>query len=418
MAGTMTRQSARPTVGRRARTKPGAGDDFSPKPTLLVGLAVAAWIAALGLAVLICLALTAWVTAAHHDDAIQPAIGMAIQAWLLAQHAVVDIGSGSVSVVPLGLTIALGALLVRGGRQAAHLSGATDLFGAATSAIAIALPYSVIAALLTKPAQVGAAHPSVLQALAGAFTLSLACASVGALRETGRLTPLLARIPSEARAAIRAALAASAVVVGAAAAVFAVSLVVHAGRAADLAGSMHGGLSGVALLAVICLAYTPNAIIWTAAYLLGPGFAVGTHTSVSVTGAHLGAVPSLPLLAPLPGAASPPLFGWLLIAAPIAAGVAAGWMLARGCAMAAPAGDAPWWQRYRLLDAARGVAAGAVSGLLLGVLASLSGGSLGGGHLRTLGPSAWWTATAATIEIGAVAAATIWLLGWRRTQAA
>ncbi len=419
MADTATRRaSTRSRAGRRSpstagRTRPTTAEshDVTPRPAAFVGIALAAWTVALGIAILICLSLAAWVTASHHDDAIAPAIGTAISAWLLAQHAPVSVGAGSLSIVPLGLTAMLAALLVWAGRNVARLSGARGLLGAVMSAAALALPYCVIAALLTKAAEVGQARPSVLPALTGSFMLAAVCASIGALRETGQLRSLVERIPVDIRGPLRAGFAASAVVIGVAAAVFAVSFVAHAGRAVDLAGAVHAGFSGAVLLAVISLAYTPNAVIWTSAYALGPGFAVGTGTSVTLTGVDVGAVPSIPLLAPLPGGGAPPIYSWLVLIAPIAAGVVAGWLLSRRPVAVEP--DGAWWARYRLIDALWGFAPGAVAGAVLGVLASLSGGSLGGGHLRVLGPSAWWTATAATLEIGVVAAAMIWLLGWR-----
>jgi hypothetical protein len=425
MADTISRPSAtardaaakrKSAVSSRSSFKDVRTEDTGPRPTALVGIVLAVWTVALGLAVLICLALTAWVTAAHHDDAIHPAIATALQAWLLAQHTAIGVGAGSISVVPLGLTLVLGALLVNSGRQAARLCGASDLLDAATTAVALALPYAVIAALLTKPAQVGQVRPSPLQALIGSFALAVLCAGLGALRETGQLAPLVLRIRADVRIALRAGFAASGVVVGIGAAVFAVSLLADADRAGALAASMHGGYSAVALTSIISMAYAPNAVVWTAAYSLGPGFAVGTGTSVSLTGVHLGAVPALPLLAPLPDSGSTPVVAWLVIVGPALAGILAGWVLARTRAVWAPATDAAWWTRYRLPESAWGLAAGAAGGLALGLLAWLTAGSLGAGRMAVLGPSAWWTMLAATLEIGLGAAATIWVYGWLRLR--
>ena len=426
MADTLSRPSAsaRPPVrhpgqpGRRGGRSPIRTPRTGPRPVALVGIALAAWTVLLGLAVLICVTLAAWVTAPHHDGAIRPAISTAIQSWLLAQHGVLELheraglGAGSVSLMPLGLTFLLGALLVRAGRQVARLSGATDLVAASTSALAFALPYAVIAALLTKPAQLGAIRPSPLQALTGAFVLAIVCSMAGALREIGQLESLVARLPDDLRDVARAGLAASAVVVGVGAVGLAAGLVSHAGRAADLAASLHGGYSGVVLMSLISLVYAPNAVLWASAYSLGPGFAVGTHTSVALGGVQVGAVPAVPLLAPLPDTGSAPWISWLLVAGPIAAGVLAGWMYTRRRPVPAIAADAPWWRRQRLAEAAWGFAIGAVAALVLGVLAALSAGPFGGGRMSALGPSALWVMLAALLEIGLLAAVTIWVLGW------
>jgi hypothetical protein len=405
----------RPSRQGRGGAAEGSDDGPTTRPVVLVGIAVAGWTVALGVAILVCLTLTAWVTAAHHDDAIHPAIAAALQAWLLAQHTAIGLGGhsgGAVTIVPIGLTVLLGALLVRGGRLAARHSGGSDFLDAAASTFSVSVPYAVMAALLTKPAQVGTVRPSPLQALVGALLLAVLCTGLGALRECGLLTPLFGRIPDDARSALRAGFAASAVIVGVGGAAVVVGLAASAGRAAELASSVHGGYSGVVLMGIISMAYAPNVVGWASAYSLGPGFAVGTQTSVSLHGVHLGAVPSLPLLAPLPNSGSSPVLGWLMVAGPVAGGALAGWLIARGRAVTPPAQDAEWWVRYRLSAAAWGLAAGGAGGTALAVLCWLSAGSLGAGRMSELGPSAAWVLLAAVLEIGIVAAATIWVHGW------
>jgi hypothetical protein len=411
MADTMSR----PSAAARTRQQPPEAGEARPtsRPVALVGIAVAAWTIALGVAILICLTLTAWVTAAHHDDAIRPAIATALRAWLLAQHTGIAVGAGTVSLIPLGLTVLLGALLVHAGRLTARHSGGHDLLDAVAATFSLALPYAVIGALLTSPASIGDVAPEPLQALAGGFGLALLCGGLGALRETNQLHRLGAAIRDDVRLAIRAGCASSALVFGAGAVMVAVALATNAERAAALAAGTRGGYSGAALTAVMSMAYLPNAAAWAGAYALGPGFAVGAHTSVSVTGVTLGAVPSFPLLAPLPQSGSSTGIGWLALAIPLAAGALAGRMLVRERAAPTAAGSAPWWQRHGLPECAWGLAAGLIGGAALGALAWLSGGSLGAGRMSVIGPSGGWVLLAAACEIGVVAAATMWLSRWR-----
>ena len=169
-------------------------------PRLFVGVGLAFWTALLGLAVPVCVTLSAWVTAAHHDDAVRPALAMAVQIWLVAHHGGLHLTGGSFSIVPLGLTIAFAGLLMRAGRQAARLSGAHDRFDALTTGLSLALPYSVVAALLTRAGESGQVRPAALPAMAGAFTLALAFGVLGALRETDQLSSLVEAIPPDVRA--------------------------------------------------------------------------------------------------------------------------------------------------------------------------------------------------------------------------
>jgi hypothetical protein len=417
MADTMSRPSA---AARKPQQQAGEQPDQSqPKtrPVALVGMAFAAWTTALGVAILICLTLTAWVTAAHHDDAIRPAIATALQAWLLAQHTGIAVGAGTVSVVPLGLTVLLAAVLVRAGRLTARHSGGRDLLDAGTATLSLALPYAVIAALLTSPARAASVRPEPLQALAGAFVLALVCGGFGALRETGHLHRLITLVPDDVRLALRAGFSSSAVILGGGAVMVAAALATNANRAGELAAVTHGGYAGAVLLSVVSLAYVPNAAAWASSYALGPGFAVGAHTSVSVTGVTLGAVPSLPLLAPLPQSGTATGAGWLALAVPIAAGVLAGWLLTRARPAPAPADNAPWWEQQGLPECAWGLAAGLVAGLVVALLAWLSGGSLGAGRMSVIGPTGGWVLVACVLEIGVVAAATMWTLRWRDRRA-
>ena len=392
------------------------------RPVLLVGAALAAWTVLLGLAVLVCLSLAAWVSAAHHDDSAASAIAVAAQAWLLAQRGAIDLGgSGTVSLVPLGLTAILAALAVRGGRLTARHSGARDLVDVAAGVAVYAVCYAVIAALLTAPTRLGHAQPDPLQVLVGAFVLAVVGAGFGALRETGTLGRLVGRIPSDLRALLRVGAVASGVLAGVGALVLAVGMITHGERVARLAGSLHGGVAGALLVAVVCALYLPNAVIWAVGYCVGPGFAVGAGTSVSLAGAHLGAVPSFPLFASLPDSGPAPWYAWLVLAGPIAAGVLAGWLLARPLPVSRPAADAPGWHRWvlaRLREALPALAAAGVAALLLVVAAALAGGSLGGAHLRSLGPSPWRVGAAAFVLVGTAAAATAWLSGWWRLRSA
>jgi hypothetical protein len=388
MADTLTRPA--PQVARG----PAHG-----RPVALVGIAVALWTALLGVCCLVCVTLAAWVTAAHHSDAVRPPVATAVQAWLLAHHAALAITGGTVGIVPLGLTVGLGALLVRGGRQAARLSGAQDLFDCLATALAVALPYGVVAALLTKPAAWGQVRPDALEALAGAFVLAFICAGVGALRESGQASVAVGLLPADVRHAARAGVAAVAVIVGVGALLVAVELASHAKRASALMGSLHGGVSAAVLMALVSIAYVPNLAIWGSAWSVGPGVAVGAKTSVAMGGVHLGALPAVPLFAAIPRSA--PALGLFAIAAPIGAGLLAGWLLKRAGA------DWTW-----------GFAAGAIAGAALGVLAWLSGGPLGPGRMAHLGPSAWQVGLAAALEVGVLAAASVWLLGWQGQRAA
>jgi len=129
-------------------------------------------------------------------------------------------------------------------------------------------------------------------------------------------------------------------------------------------------------MTAICLLYLPNLAVWGIAYLLGPGFAVGTGTVVSPGDVLLGPVPGLPVFAGLPSA---PLTGVgpALLGVPLLAGLLAGWLLARR----ARGGWLP------LLGAA--ALSAVVAGGLVHLAVLASRGGLGSGRLATIGPVDW-----------------------------
>src|SRR5690606_4980520 len=120
---------------------------------------------------------------------------------------------------------------------------------------------------------------------------------------------------------------------------------------------------------------------WSASWLAGPGFALGTGTSVSPAGTELGVVPGIPVLGLVPENSSI----WMLVAVlvPIACGALAGWMIrSRLVWERTGAGFGP---RAAITGGIAAVSAGAAA--LAAVLAS---GSIGPGRLADTGPSAGW----------------------------
>ncbi|HSK57493.1 MAG TPA: DUF6350 family protein, partial [Actinomycetospora sp.] len=117
-------------------------------------------------------------------------------------------------------------------------------------------------------------------------------------------------------------------------------------------------------LALLCVAYLPNAVVAAVGWLLGPGVSVGL-ASATPTGITSGLLPPVPLAALLPQS-PPPTWAGLAFAVPLAVGSAVGWRLAPTAPDAAT--------RVRATATA---AVGAAA--LLGLAAALSGGRLGAG---------------------------------------
>jgi hypothetical protein len=160
----------------------------------------------------------------------------------------------------------------------------------------------------------------------------------------------------------------------AAAVVVLVSLGWHGAAAARVLEQLDGGVSGTLLLSLVSLLLVPNAAGLTSAWLLGPGFALGSGTVVAPSAVALGPVPAVPLLAALPADGTPsPWLGAVLVV-PLVAGGLGAWRAGRRLPTAS------WVQ-----GALRGLATGVVAAIGLVLVVALSGGAVGPGRMADVG---------------------------------
>jgi len=293
-----------------------------------------------------------------------------IRTWLVALGSGIDAGPVSVGLVPLGATLLCIALVAR----AAVWVVADPLEELAAFAAASAGAYGTIAAIASAATNAGEVHTSVVRAAFAAFVVGGLGAVWGSIQRHGDADRWWFTASADIRAAARAAVPGAAVVLAAAGVVVAVLLVVHVERAGDLWALLDPGVGGGVALAAGSVLAVPTLVLWTVSALIGPGFAIGSGTSVDLTGSQLGQVPGFPLLAALPAPGEFPGWVFVLGLVPLLGGMVSGWRLDPG-------------ERSGLLPrVGLGAAAGAVAGFLLGVLVGLSNGAIGPGRLADAGP--------------------------------
>lgn len=196
-----------------------------------------------------------------------------------------------------------------------------------------------------------------------------------------------AAVPGET---VRGAAVVTVAMAGASAVGIAAMTVLRGGEVVALFEAAHVDALGAVMLTLAHLAYLPTLVVWAASWLAGPGFALGSGTSVSPAGTELGVVPGIPILGLVPENSSI----WMLVSVlvPIACGAVAGWMV-----------------RSRLVweDTARGygpraaIAAGiaASSSGIAALAALLASGSIGPGRLAEAGPAVGPFALAIGVEV-------------------
>ncbi len=207
-------------------------------------------------------------------------------------------------------------------------------------------------------------------------------------------------------ASLRAGAAAGAIVVAASAIVVSALFLLGYAKIISLYEGLHAGVLGGIALTIGQLSILPNLVIWTSSWLVGPGFAIGTGSSVSPFGTSLGPIPAIPVLGALP--AGDFAFGYLGLLVPVLAGFLVALVVRPGLVRAIGG------SRGRLVVA--GIGIGVVGGVALGLLAWFSAGAAGPGRLMDVGPSPWLVAALAALEI-AIPAIVALLVGRPRAAA-
>ncbi|MDD1385326.1 cell division protein PerM [Curtobacterium poinsettiae] len=306
-----------------------------------------------------------------------------------------------VTLAALGFAVVTAWLGARAGRRFAETEHRTTGLLVGTAVVAV---LGLAVALSTTSA---ATHPTLWQAVvlpALWFGIPALAASEVCRRRrdmpadavTQRVIDLVDRVPAVWRSVagfgLRAGTAATAVVVGVAAVLVGLLLFTSFAEVITLYEQSHAGVIGGVALTVGQLAFLPDFVGWATSWLIGPGFAIGTGSSVSPIATTLGPIPGLPVFGALP--TSGHTFGLVWILVPVIAGFAIGGSMRPRLVRALGAADSALHRAFG------GVAAGLVAGVLTGLIAWVSSGSFGPGRLADVGPNALAVGGFAALEVG------------------
>ena len=338
---------------------------------------------------------------------------IAADAWLLGHGADIGISPSRDAVIAIGVeeagrsfVLSLGAwgiglitfwLHWRSGRRLATLplvdtAIAVVLGAAATGAVGLLVGMSAQHAT----AAPNLAHAAIFPALVALVAMTaavlaahghdwLAAAARGLTIEEQWLRPI--------RAAIRAGLGAWIGVLGIGALLVGLGLTLRFTEALLLMESLGVTHIGVLVVFLVQLALAPVAIVWGASWAIGPGFMIGSGSSVSPLDTDLGPVPAMPLLAAIDPDAQP----WMavVVALPVLAAVLVGVLARQSVLAGTPERPVHWWEL-----AIAAVGGGVLAGALLGVAAMLATGAAGPGRLDETGPDSVLVAAWGALEIG------------------
>lgn len=364
----------------RAGVPAGQGAN-SPLPLIVAGAAAGAAAAVVSFLLLALISLAAWMLEPSGQQDWAQTVEVAAAAWLAGLGLAPTISGVTLTLLPLGFVLIPIVGLVAAGRWAVGASAVARRAEAFTVAGAAALAFGVVAALLAGMSPSIGVSP-LRAAIAGAL-LAVVVTALTALRRVGLIGA--DALPGKLRDALAAAVVALLVLVACAGLALAVTIVMHVDDITALLVFLDGGASGLVMLAALSLAYIPTALVWTVAYLLGPGVSVGVDATVGPFAETAStSLPGFPLLAALPAQA--PTGSILLPLAGVLAGVVAGLLLrSRGVR-----GRVAW---------TLGATAALMVGAVLAVAAWLASGALGLVSLVGVGPAPLPVALAGIVTV-------------------
>ncbi len=286
-----------------------------------------------------------WATNGFVGTEFSSVAAMSAHLWLLIHGVPLDLSAvfgasaGTMTLVPLGLSILPLLFCYRSGRRLARASYEGEflipvLSGSVTYALICSAVYGW-ASPSPKPLQ-------VLNAALVPLGIVVVGLMWGGYREARSLSRMVGVDTAEqisqmsqysrwagsyAWAVVRAAVVAAVAFVGLGALLLALGILGGWSQVVATYQELHAGPVGDTAVTLLQLGFLPNLVIYAMAWSTGAGFAFGAGTSIGLTSSNAGSLPMLPILGAVPESlGSAGLLGLLV---PVAAGAIAGWWFLR-----------------------------------------------------------------------------------------
>lgn len=286
-----------------------------------------------------------WATKGFGDMEFSSVAAMSAHLWLLIHGVPLDLAAafgasaGTMTLVPLGLSILPLLLCYRSGRRLARASYEGEFLIPVLSG---SVTYALISSAMYGWAS---PHPQPLQALNAALVpLGIVVAGLmwGGYREARSLSRMVGVDTAEqisqmsqysrwagsyAWAVVRAAVVAFVALIGLGAVLLGIGILAGWSQIVATYQELHAGAVGDTAVTLLQLGFLPNLVIYAIAWSTGAGFSFGAGTSVGLTSSDVGTLPMLPILGAVPESMG--TAGLLGLLVPLTAGAIAGWWFLR-----------------------------------------------------------------------------------------
>lgn len=286
-----------------------------------------------------------WATKGFGDMEFSSVAAMSAHLWLLIHGVPLDLAAafgasaGTMTLVPLGLSVLPLLLCYRSGRRLARASYEGEFLIPVLSG---SVTYALISSAMYGWAS---PHPQPLQALNAALVpLGIVVAGLmwGGYREARSLSRMVGVDTAEqisqmsqysrwagsyAWAVVRAAVVAFVALIGLGAVLLGIGILAGWSQIVATYQELHAGAVGDTAVTLLQLGFLPNLVIYAIAWSTGAGFSFGAGTSVGLTSSDVGTLPMLPILGAVPESMG--TAGLLGLLVPLTAGAIAGWWFLR-----------------------------------------------------------------------------------------
>ena len=362
-----------------------------------------------------------WATKGFGDMEFSSVAAMSAHLWLLIHGVPLDLAAafgasaGTMTLVPLGLSILPLLLCYRSGRRLARASYEGEFLIPVLSG---SVTYALISSAMYGWAS---PHPQPLQALNAALVpLGIVVAGLmwGGYREARSLSRMVGVDTAEqisqmsqysrwagsyAWAVVRAAVVAFVALIGLGAVLLGIGILAGWSQIVATYQELHAGAVGDTAVTLLQLGFLPNLVIYAIAWSTGAGFSVGAGTSVGLTSSDAGTLPMLPILGAVPESMG--TFGLVGLLVPLGAGAIAGWWFLREGEDHLDEWVAPKVPFRPLSALISAVVLGVVTGILTSFgalwLGWISYGSLGIGRFTEVGAEPLTFAVHTALTVGA-----------------
>ncbi len=205
-----------------------------------------------GLAGIMVLVLAGWIAAPHAGLGLAAVLRASAALWLVSQHVGFAFrGAGRIGLLPLGLVVLPGALLWRAGSWVVRAGQVRRLRHVGYAAVALAVPYALLAAALALASRSALESSSLPQAVAWGLLLAFAAGGLGGARALAPWPQLVRLLPERPRSMVVGVAGALATLAGCGALIAGISLTVHLHEAAVLERDLAPGAIGTVLLVAV-----------------------------------------------------------------------------------------------------------------------------------------------------------------------